>query len=156
MSGEILLAWRRRNYYRYRFLNWLSPFEYLLVTALFNVFPLPQTTGFRQSFAHAASLMDRGYNVVVFPEGRRASDENIQPFMGGSGLLWSELRCPALPVYLAGLGELKRAQERWFRSRKLAVHVGNLIPWQPGRTPEQGTAMLEQELRNLESRTGRR
>jgi long-chain acyl-CoA synthetase len=156
MSGEILLAWRRRSYYRYRFLNLLSPVEYLLVTGLFNVFPLPQTTGFRQSFAHAASLMDRSYNVIVFPEGRRASDENIQPFMSGSGLLWSELRCPVLPVYLAGLGELKRTEERWFRSGKLAVHVGNPIPWQPDRTPEQGTALLEQELRKLEASTGQR
>jgi len=156
MSGEILLAWRRRSYYRYRFLNWISPLEYLLVTALFNVFPLPQTSGFRQSFAHAATLMDQGYNVIVFPEGRRASDENIQAFMSGSGLLWSELRCPALPVYLAGLGELKRTEERWFRSKKLAVHVGNPIPWQAERTPEQGTALLEQELRSLESSTGHR
>lgn len=156
MSGEILLAWRMRTYYRYRFLNWISPLEYLLVTALFNVFPLPQTAGFRQSFAHAANLMDRGYNVIVFPEGRRASDENIQPFMSGSGLLWSELRCPALPVYLAGLGELKRTEERWFRSKKLAVHVGKPILWQPGETPEQGTALLEQELRKLESSTPHR
>ncbi len=100
--------------------------------------------------------MDRGYNVIVFPEGRRASDENIQPFMSGSGLLWSELRCPALPVYLAGLGELKRSEERWFRSRKLAVHAGKPIPWRAGQTPEQATALLEQELRKVESFSNRR
>jgi long-chain acyl-CoA synthetase len=150
MSGEILLAWRRRTYYRYRFLNWISPLEYFVVTALFNVFPLPQTSGFRRSFAHAADVMDRGYNVIVFPEGRRANDENIQRFMSGAGLLWSELQCPALPVYLAGLGELKRTEERWFRSRKLAIHLGNPIVWRPERTPEEAAALLEYELRQLE------
>ena len=69
MSGEILLAWRRGRYYNYRVLNWISPLEYVLVTALFNVFPLPQHSGFRRSFAHAAKAMDRGYSIVVFPEG---------------------------------------------------------------------------------------
>jgi long-chain acyl-CoA synthetase len=151
MGGEILLAWRRRKYYRYKILNWISPLEYLVVTGLFNVFPLPQASGFRRSFSHAAHAMDRGYSVIVFPEGRRADDENIQSFMSGSGLLWSELRCPALPVYLAGLGELKRTGERWFRSKKLAIQVGNPVAWQLGRTPEQGTALLERELRRLAS-----
>ncbi|MFZ0589662.1 MAG: AMP-binding protein [Bryobacteraceae bacterium] len=151
MSGEILLTWRRRRYYRYRILNWISPLEYLVVTGLFNVFPLPQKSGFRRSFSHAARAMDRGYSVIVFPEGIRAEDETIQPFMSGAGLLWSELRCPALPVYLAGLGELKRTGERWFRSKKLAIHIGSPIPWQQHRTPEQGTKVLEEELRRLAS-----
>ncbi len=151
MSGEILLAWRRRRYYRYRILNWISPLEYLVVTGLFNVFPLPQKSGFRRSFSHAAHAMDRGYSVIVFPEGIRAEDETIQPFMSGAGLLWAELRCPALPVYLAGLGELKRTGERWFRSKKLAIQIGSPIPWQPDRTPEQGTKVLEEELRRLAS-----
>jgi long-chain acyl-CoA synthetase len=149
MSGEILLQWRERRYYRYRLLNWISPLEYLVVTALFNVFPLPQTTGFRKSFAHAAKAMDDGYSVMVFPEGRRATDENVQPFMTGSGLLWSDLRCRALPVYLGGLGELKRTEERWFRSKKLTVHVGEPMELPANVKPEQATELLERELRKL-------
>jgi long-chain acyl-CoA synthetase len=149
MSGEILLAWRRRRYYNYRSLNWLSPLEYLLVTALFNVFPLPQHSGFRRSFSHAANAMDRGYNIIVFPEGRRASDEQIQPFMSGSGLLWSDLRCPALPVYLGGLGRLKQTREHWFHSGKMSIRIGELILPRPDLEADKATALLEQELRAL-------
>ena len=149
MSGEIMLAWREQRYYRYRFLNWISPLEYLVVTALFNVFPLPQRSGFRKSFAHAARAMDKGYNVLVFPEGRRADDENVQKFMNGSGLLWSELGCSALPVFLGGLGELKRTDENWFRSDKLTVRVGKPINFPPEASPEEATAILEAELRQL-------
>jgi long-chain acyl-CoA synthetase len=149
MSGEILLQWRERRYYRYRVLNWISPLEYIVVTALFNVFPLPQMSGFRKSFAHAAKAMDRGYSVMVFPEGRRATDENVQPFMAGSGLLWSDLRCRALPVYLGGLGELKRTEERWFRSKKLTVHVGDVVELPADLKPEQATELLERELQKL-------
>jgi long-chain acyl-CoA synthetase len=151
MSGEILLQWRERRYYRYRFLNWISPIEYLVVTALFNVFPLPQKSGFRKSFAHAARAMDRNYNILVFPEGRRATDETIQSFMSGSGLLWSDLRCPALPVYLGGLGELKRTDERWFRSKKLFVRMGRALELPHDIDPEAATKLLENALRDLAS-----
>jgi len=151
MSGEILLAWRNRTYYNYRFLNWISPFEYLVVTALFNVFPLPQQSGFRRSFRHAGRAMDRGYSVMVFPEGSRSTDERIQPFMSGAGLLWSELRCPALPIYLGGLGELKRTGERWFRSRKLEVVIGEPIPFDAGLSAEERAHILERELKCLET-----
>jgi long-chain acyl-CoA synthetase len=149
MSGEILMQWRQRRYYNYRFLNWISPLEYLVVTALFNVFPLPQKSGFKKSFAHAARAMDRGYNVLVFPEGRRATNETIQPFMSGAGLLWHDLHSAALPVYLGGLGELKRTEERWFRSRKLFVRVGDPITFDPKIDPEKAAHVLEQRLHSL-------
>lgn len=151
MAGEILLQWRERRYYRYRFLNWISPIEYLVVTALFNVFPLPQKSGFRKSFAHAAKAMDRNYNILVFPEGRRADDETMQSFMSGSGLLWTALRCPALPVYLGGLGELKRTDERWFRSKKLFIRVGSPVQLPEDAEPEAATKLLENALRDLAS-----
>jgi long-chain acyl-CoA synthetase len=149
MAGEILLAWRERRYYRYRILNWLSPIEYVLVTALFNTFPLPQKSGFRRSFSHAAEAMDYGYSIVVFPEGRRAEDERIQAFQSGAGLLWNDLDCPALPVYLGGLGELKRSRERWLASAKLFVRIGDIVQPTAGASPEDATAVLESALANL-------
>ncbi len=149
MSGEILLAWRERRYYRSRILNWLSPLEYLVVTALFNVFPLPQKTGFRKSFSHAALIMDSGFHIIVFPEGHRASDERIQEFRSGAGLLWGDLRCPALPIYLGGLGELKRTEDRWFLSGRLFVRIGDLISSSSGASPQDATATLEAALREL-------
>ena len=95
--------------------------------------------------------MDRGYSIIVFPEGRRSTNEVIQPFMSGSGLLWSELACTALPIYLGGLGELKRTGERWFRSRKLEVVIGEPIPFDADASAEEAARILEQELKRLET-----
>ncbi len=53
------------------FARWWQQAGYYLVVALFNVFPLPQQSGVRESFAFAGESVDRGYSVVVFPEGRR-------------------------------------------------------------------------------------
>ncbi|MGH9594592.1 MAG: 1-acyl-sn-glycerol-3-phosphate acyltransferase, partial [Bryobacteraceae bacterium] len=93
MAGEMLLGWRKAR-------GLIGPIQYLLVTGLFNVFPLPQAANFRKSFAHAARAMDAGFHVLVFPEGRRTPDGLLHTFQGGAGMLWRELRTPALPVYL--------------------------------------------------------
>ncbi len=148
MSGEMLLDLRKARNQGNWFLNLVAPVGYFLITALFNVFPLPQRTGFRRSFAHAAEAMDRGYHVLVFPEGRRSDDGKPQPFKSGSGLLWSELRSPALPVYLEGLGEMKAASQPWFRSGKLSLRVGSLIDF-PDATLEEAAEILERAVFSL-------
>jgi long-chain acyl-CoA synthetase len=142
MSGEMILDWRFARNQGNWFFNLLGPLEYWVVTALFNIFPLPQLSGFRRSFRHAGEAVDRGYNVIVFPEGRRSDDESPQPFKSGAGLLWKELGTPALPVRLKGLGEIKATGGRWFRSRNISVHVGDVLTLEPGKSPEELTERL--------------
>ena len=142
MSGEMILDWRRARNQGNWFLNAVAPFEYWLVTGLFNVFPLPQLGGFRRSFRHAGEAIDRGYHVLIFPEGRRSDDGTPQPFKSGAGLLWKELGVPALPVRLDGLGEIKARRERWFRSGKISVSVGSILQLEKSRSPEELTEML--------------
>ena len=143
MSGEMLLDFRRGRNQGNWFLDLLGPAAYFLMTALFNVFPLPQLSGFRESFHHMGEAVDRGYSVLVFPEGRRSDDGTPQPFKSGAGLLWKDLGTPSLAVHLAGLGELKAKGERWFRSGRIEVTVGPILRAEPSRSPEQ----LTEELR---------
>lgn len=142
MSGEMILDFRSMRNRGNWFLNLLAPAAYWLITALFNVYPLPQLSGFRRSFRHAGEAIDRGYSVLVFPEGRRADTEAPQPFKSGAGLLWKELGVPALPVRLRGLGEIKATGARWFRSGRVSVSVSNALSLDPSKTPEQLTDML--------------
>ncbi|MDQ6707957.1 MAG: AMP-binding protein, partial [Acidobacteriota bacterium] len=144
MSGEMLLDFRRGRNQGNWFLDLLGPGAYFLMTALFNVFPLPQLSGFRESFRHAGEAADRGYSVLVFPEGRRSDDGAPQPFKSGAGLLWKDLGTSALPVHLAGLGELKAKGERWFRSGRIEVTVGPILQLEPSRSPEQLTEDLRE------------
>ena len=95
-------------------LNLLAPVGYWLLTALFNVFPLPRLRGFRRSFAHAGEAMDRGYSVLIFPEGSRSRDGKMHAFRAGIGLLAQESRVPILPVALVGLGEMSGGRSGGF------------------------------------------
>ena len=54
--------------------------QWVLGVSLLNLFPLPRTAGFRQSFAYAGEAVDRGYSVLVFPEGRHTVDGKMNPF----------------------------------------------------------------------------
>ena len=133
---------------RRRFYLWGPP-AYWLVTALFNVFPLPRHRDFQASFNHAGRALDHGYNVMVFPEGTRSQAGKLAPFRPGIGILVKQSRTAVLPVGLRGLGELKSGQKRWFRSGRLEVHVGEPIRFAPHDTEAQITERLHDEVARL-------
>jgi long-chain acyl-CoA synthetase len=149
MSGEMLLDFRHGRNQGSAFGNLFAPVAYLLITALFNVFPLPRLRGFRRSFAHAGEAMDRGYSVLIFPEGTRSQDGKLQPFRPGTGLLAQESGVPVVPVALIGLGEMRAGKTPWFRSGRLAVHVGQAIPVDEGTEPAELTARFEEIFQQL-------
>ena len=152
MSGEMILDMRRGRNQGNWFVNLVAPVGYWLMTGLFNVFPLPQFSGFRRSFQHAGEAMDRGYSVLVFPEGRRSDDGTLQPFKMGAGLLWKELGSAALPVCIDGLGELKTRKENWFRSGKVFISVGEMLMLDQGKSPEELTEQLRRAVSKLHAK----
>jgi long-chain acyl-CoA synthetase len=119
-----------------------GPLIWLLLTALFNVFPLPRRRNFQRSFAHAGAALDHGYNVLVFPEGTRSAAGELARFRGGIGLLVKQSGAAVLPVGLRGLGELKAAGRGWFRSGRIEVRVGEPIRY----GPEQSEAAISEQL----------
>jgi long-chain acyl-CoA synthetase len=126
-----------------------GPAIYLLLTTLFNVFPLPRRRNFQRSFSHAGAAMDRGYSVLVFPEGTRSADGALAQFRGGIGLLAKESGAAVLPVAIRGLGELKTGDRRWFRSGKIEVHVGELIRFLAEESEAAITTRLHAEVEKL-------
>jgi long-chain acyl-CoA synthetase len=148
MAADMLDDFRHARGQESWLLNMLAPAAYLLITALFNVFPLPHSAGFRDSFAHMGKALDRGYNIMVFPEGRR-SGGTLNHFRSGIGLLVQESDAEVVPVALEGLGELKQSNEKWFRSGKLSIRVGKPIRVDRGLPADEITALLENTLRTM-------
>jgi long-chain acyl-CoA synthetase len=149
MAGGLLTGWRHARAERHAWFRPLTPLAYWLVTALFNVFPLPQGAGFRRSFAHAGAAMDHGMSVILFPEGRRSADETLGAFRSGIGLLARDSAAPVLPVAIVGLGEIKQRKRRWFRPGTVTIRVGNPMNMQSGETPQDFTARLQAKFREM-------
>ena len=118
--------------------------QWALGVSLLNLFPLPREAGFRHSFAYAGRAVDRGYSLLVFPEGRHTVDGKINPFRSGIGLLAGNLRIPVLPMRIVGLFELKRAGKKFAPPGKICVRIGKPIRFAEGSDP----AHIARELQN--------
>jgi long-chain acyl-CoA synthetase len=149
MSGEMLLDFRSGRGQGSFVGNLFAPVAYWLVTALFNVFPLPRLQGFRRSFAHAGEALDRGYSVLIFPEGMRSQGEEMGTFRQGIGLLAAGSGVPVLPVALVGLGALRSRKVKWFHSGLLEIRIGDMVTMPEGTTPADWTAKLELVMQQL-------
>ena len=120
----------------------------------FNAFSLPRQTGFRRSFDYAGEAMDRGYSVLVFPEGARTTDGEIAPFQAGIGLLAAGLGAPVVPARIEGLYELKQKRFggiHWPFTRPGQVSVTFGPPLRPSASdsPQDLTRELEKRVRDL-------
>jgi long-chain acyl-CoA synthetase len=122
---------------------------YWLVAALFNVFSLPQQSGFRRSFAYAGEAVEAGESVLVFPEGRRTPDGNLHEFRAGAGVLAAGLGVPVVPIYIAGLSEMKRRGIYFAPFGLVRVTIGEPIAIDPADDPAQIARHLERRVADL-------
>ncbi|MBZ5697771.1 MAG: AMP-binding protein [Acidobacteriia bacterium] len=149
MGGERLAEMRRppREWFFLR--RWLQRMNYFLVVALFNVFPLPKRSGFRESFRFAGDLADRGWSVLVFPEGDLTPDGKVQPFRAGVGLLANNLKLPVVPVRIDGAYEIREARRLFNRPGRIRVYIGKPVEFPAASDPQQITRELEQRVAAL-------
>ncbi|MDQ3742780.1 MAG: AMP-binding protein [Acidobacteriota bacterium] len=150
MEGERLRWWRRppAGTPWHTRLRWLA--QYFLTVLIFNTFSLPKSSGFRRSFAYAGESVERGYSVLVFPEGMRAEHVGLNPFKSGIGILAAELGVPVVPVRIDGLAELKVSGRRGFASPgTVTVNIGEPVSYQLDEDPATITADLERRVKEL-------
>ncbi len=149
MSGEVLLDLRLGRRQGSYLQDLLAPAGYWLITALFNVFPLPRLQGFRRSFARAGQALDQGDSVLIFPEGTRSHSEQMASFRPGIGLLAAQSNVTVLPVALIGLATLHPGLRNWLRTGRLEIRIGDPITMPEGSTPTEWTAKFETEMQKL-------
>ncbi|HET9087866.1 MAG TPA: AMP-binding protein [Acidobacteriaceae bacterium] len=150
MSADLIAAWRKANVAAgvgAGPLRWLAPVQARLVIALFNAFPLPAGSGLRRSFDHIGETLDRGFNVLVFPEGRRSTDGNLQRFQTGISVLAQESRTEVVPMGLIGLSQAARHPR--LRPIGLTVAVGAPERQAPGESHVQFADRLQNTVKRI-------
>ena len=148
-GGEALEALRTPLPDRNFFARIYDRMQWLLGVSLLNLFPLPRESGFRRSFAYAGEAVDRGYSVLVFPEGRHTVDGKLHPFRAGVGLLAENLRIPVLPMRIDGLFEVKQAGRRFAAPGTITVRIGAPMNFAPGADPAKIAAELQDAVQRL-------
>lgn len=100
-------------------------FTYDYGTLALNLFPLPQSQGFRSSLAHMGKLVDRGVNILVFPEGERSVTGELLPFQQGLGLMVKELDVLVVPVKIRGLEKVFPRGALWPKRGSVILTIGS-------------------------------
>jgi long-chain acyl-CoA synthetase len=148
-GGEVLQSLHTPPPTRNIFLRIYDRIRWTLGVLLLNLFPLPRASGFRESFAYAGECVDRGYSVLIFPEGRHTTDGKINPFRSGIGLLANNLKIPIVPMRIDGLFELKQAGKHFAAPGKIRVTIGAPVTFPPSTDAEQIARQLQQLVEGL-------
>src|SRR5262245_65876697 len=83
--------------------------NYYLASLFFNAFPLPQReAGAREALRYIGDLASDGWSVLIFPEGKRTMNGEINAFRPGIGMIGARLGLPVVPVRLEGLNRVDR------------------------------------------------
>jgi len=88
--------------------------------------PIDRESG-KDGLTAVLKLLAEGKRVVMFPEGTRSPDGQLQPLKPGVALLVKKAHCPVVPVGIAG------AYESWPKGQKLPTPapLGRFGPGHP-------------------------
>jgi len=151
MGGEELQSFRHPPHEWSFAKRFLWRFKYFSVVSLFNVFPLPRFSGFRESFRFAGESVDRGYSILVFPEGdiNMRDTPEMTPFQHGIGLLAQNLNIPVVPMRVDGLWRMQKEHRRLAHPGEVTVHIGTPVTFPPDASPAEIASHLQDLVRSL-------
>jgi len=134
-------SWRQKLHVRFRG---------FCVSLLLNVFPFSRGVHVKKSFEYMGELLDRGWNILLFPEGKLTTTGEMDRFKSGIGLLAQAMQVPVVPVKIADLypitNYMSYLPKKFGRAR---VIFGPLLHVNEKADPEQLAGQFENAIRNL-------
>jgi long-chain acyl-CoA synthetase len=126
-----------------------SSLNYYLASLFFNAFPLPQReAGARQTLRYIGEVIEDGFSVLIFPEGKRTDTGEIDRFRPGIGMIASRLNVPVVPVRFEGLDRV--LHHTWRMATPGRVRVAFGAPLQlTGEDYESLAKQVEDAVRRL-------
>jgi long-chain acyl-CoA synthetase len=123
--------------------------NYYLAALFFNAFPLPQReAGARQTLQYIGDVLDSGFSVLIFPEGRRTDAGEIDRFRPGIGMIGSRLDVPVVPVRIEGLDKVLHPTWKMAKPGRVRVAFGKPLRL-AGDDYEALAAQVENAVRAL-------
>lgn len=92
-----------------------------------NVIPVDQEGGDRSALKALIRILRAGHGALVFPEGSRTCDGNLQPALPGLGFVIAKTLAPVVPMRIFGAHEaLPRGGGR-LRFHRITIVIGQPI-----------------------------
>lgn len=104
------------------------------VSRLARAVPIDDRRAVASSLAFGAAVLDRGNNLIWFPEGGRSPDGTLQEFKPGIGLLLEHHDLPVVPVAIKGTYRALPKGRIFPRFARITVIIGKpVVPAELGR-----------------------
>ena len=102
------------------FMGWILP--------KLNVIPVDSEGGKdRTALKALIRILRAGQGTVVFPEGQRTLQGDLQPAQPGLGLVIAKTLAPVVPMRIFGAYEAWSVHEKWPRPGRITIVVGEPI-----------------------------
>lgn len=93
-----------------------NPIKAWFFSTFFNLIPFERQGNFKQAIQHCQQVLAPSQPVLIFPEGTRSINGELQKFQPGVGLLALKLNVPIVPVYIHGTYQAL-PKGNWFARR---------------------------------------
>jgi len=99
----------------------------------------------------ARLIRERHLSVLIFPEGTRSPDGQLQRFRDGAAYLAIASGVPVLPVGILGAWDLLPARSSWFMPAEIELRIGKPVPVESLTAKDRPalTTRLEEDVRRL-------
>jgi 1-acyl-sn-glycerol-3-phosphate acyltransferase len=115
----------------------------LLIRWCFAGFSFARSEPYLASLENVGLMIDRGWNVLIAPEGRIDNSGQLRPFKSGIGLLAVSLGVPVVPVKTIGLTGTVPLHSKWPKKHsRVTVRIGAPVSFGPDENFEDVTETL--------------
>lgn len=122
--GERLVALAAKDYF------FDDPLKRVYFENFTNLVPMERHGSLRESLRMAARVIEKGYVLLLFPEGTRSPTGRMQPFKASIGYLALHHKIDVLPMYLEGTYDAMPRGQTLPQRAKIAAHIGPLLSYQ--------------------------
>jgi long-chain acyl-CoA synthetase len=130
-------------YERYRPLH-------LLTILFFNSYPFPRFGQIKSGLEHTGELIDRGWSILFFPEGRESRSGKMLPLKRGAGIIAVEMQVPVVPVKIEGARDIIPSGRHFPRKRgRVLVKFGQPLYFKKWDNPDKAVKTIERAIKNL-------
>ena len=100
-----------------------------------------------KALAMAGEQIQRGYSMVIFPEGTRSRGDAVGEFKGGAFRVATKVGAPIVPLCIDGTYKLMESQGFWIRPAKIKVKL--LPPIATKDLDKEQIKALDEQVRQL-------
>lgn len=111
--------------------------------------PIERTKVERSSAYLAASLIDEGWSMLIFPEGGRSPDGWGQPFRGGAAYLALRCKVPVVPIHIEGTGRILRKGNKLPKPATTRITFGSPLYARDGEDSRRLNVRIERAVEAL-------